>query len=137
MAQDVAEVESALALRERVFCGEQGVSIDAERDGRDREAAHLVAVADGQVVATCRLLIAQGTVRLSRMAVERTMRRQGVGRSMLAGAEQWAREAGAHRIAQHAQMPVKRLYESAGYEPRGRPFVEEGIEHLLMEKSVA
>ena len=137
VAHDVSEVESALALRERVFCGEQGVSINAERDGRDREAAHLVALAEGQVIATCRLLVTQGTVRLSRMAVEPSMRRRGVGRGVLVGAEEWARAAGAHRITLHAQMPVKSLYEGAGYAARGRPFVEEGIEHVLMEKSVA
>jgi hypothetical protein len=37
-ARDEAEVEAALALREDVFCGEQGVSLADERDGRDAEA---------------------------------------------------------------------------------------------------
>ena len=32
------ELEEALGLRERVFCGEQGVSVQADRDGRDSEA---------------------------------------------------------------------------------------------------
>ena len=137
VARDARELEAALELRERVFCGEQGVSIAAERDGRDRDATHLIALAEGRILATCRLLAAGGTVRLSRMAVEPSARRRGVGRAVLAGAEDWAREAGAHRITLHAQMPVKRLYEGAGYSSRGRAFVEEGIEHVLMEKSVA
>ena len=40
------EVAAALGLRERVFCGEQGVSVEADRDGRDPEATHIVAVDD-------------------------------------------------------------------------------------------
>ena len=44
------ELSAALELRERVFCGEQGVSIAADRDGRDHEATHIVAVDGGRVV---------------------------------------------------------------------------------------
>ena len=33
------ELVAALDLRERVFCGEQGVSLEADRDGRDPEAS--------------------------------------------------------------------------------------------------
>lgn len=137
LASGVAEVEQALELRERVFCGEQGVSLEAERDGYDSEGAHLVAVDRGRIVATCRLLIQRDVVRLSRMAVEPEFRRRGLGTSILAAAEDWSLHAGAQRITLHAQLPVRSLYEGLGYEARGRPFVEEGIEHVLMEKAIA
>ena len=58
-SRDEQEIAAALALREEVFCGEQGVTLAGDRDGRDDEALHLVAVADG-VVGTCRLLIEPG-----------------------------------------------------------------------------
>ena len=137
LASGVAEVEQALELRERVFCGEQGVSLEAERDGRDGDGAHLVAVDGGRIVATCRLLVQRDVVRLSRMAVEPDFRRRGLGTAILAAAEDWSLAAGAQRISLHAQLPVRRLYEGLGYRPRGRPFVEEGIEHVLMEKDIA
>ena len=44
--RDEHELAAALALREEVFCGEQGVTFDGDRDGRDDEALHLVAVDD-------------------------------------------------------------------------------------------
>ena len=47
-ARTEAEVAAALELRERVFCGEQGVSFEADQDGRDPEATHIVAVDDGR-----------------------------------------------------------------------------------------
>ena len=37
----------------------------------------------------------------------------------------------------HAQTYARSLYESAGYEPRGRIFMEAGIEHIAMEKHLS
>jgi predicted GNAT family N-acyltransferase len=48
-----------------------------------------------------------------------------------------AADAGAETIALHAQTYAQSLYESAGYEEYGPTFVEEGIEHVAMEKRLA
>jgi predicted GNAT family N-acyltransferase len=128
------ELAAALALRERVFCGEQGVSIEADRDGRDPEATHIVAVADGQVIGTCRLLFRSGVARLGRLAVEPGRRGDGVGAAILREADRVARLAGAEAISLHAQTHAKELYLRDGYIERGATFVEEGIEHVSMEK---
>jgi predicted GNAT family N-acyltransferase len=128
------ELAAALALRERVFCGEQGVSIEADRDGRDPEATHIVAIADGQVIGTCRLLFRSGVARLGRLAVEPGRRGDGVGAAILREADRVARLAGAEAISLHAQTHAKELYLRDGYIERGATFVEEGIEHVSMEK---
>ena len=132
-----AEVEAALRLRARVFCGEQGVAPAAECDGRDADAIHVVALEDGALVGTCRLLRDGQEMRLGRMAVDAAARGRGVGRRMLATAEDLARRAGARRMGLHAQVGARRLYERAGYAPRSAPFVEQGIEHVAMEKPLA
>ena len=77
--RDEQELAAALALREEVFCGEQGVTFDGDRDGLDDEALHLVAVADGgEVVGTCRLLIEPGgTARFGRLCVRASARGRG------------------------------------------------------------
>ena len=131
------EVDAAMALRRRVFCDEQGVALEAEQDGRDGEALHLVALAGGHVVGTCRLLIEGSTSRLGRMAVEPDWRGSGVGRVLLAEADRAVAAAGAPQIRLHAQSSARGVYERAGYSVRGRPFMEEGIEHVAMEKRVA
>ena len=46
LAQNSDEVDAALRLRERVFAVEQGVRPEADRDGRDPDATHVVAVED-------------------------------------------------------------------------------------------
>jgi predicted GNAT family N-acyltransferase len=131
------EVAAALALRSRVFCDEQGVSFEADQDGRDPEATHIVAVDDGVVIGTCRLLFRSSMARLGRLAVERDRRGDGVAAAILRECERVASAAGADTIALHAQTYALTLYENAGYAEYGPPFVEEGIEHVAMEKRLA
>jgi len=131
------EVAAALALRSRVFCDEQGVSFEADQDRRDPEATHIVAVDEGAVIGTCRLLFRGQIARLGRLAVERGRRGDGVAAAILREADRVAGEAGAESIALHAQTYALALYESAGYEEYGPTFVEEGIEHVAMEKRLA
>jgi predicted GNAT family N-acyltransferase len=110
------------------------VSIAADRDGRDHEAIHLVAIDDGRVVGTCRLLFRGGVARLGRLSVEPERRGEGIAGALLALADQVALEGGAGSISLHAQTYARRLYLDAGYEERGPEFVEEGIEHVAMGK---
>ena len=136
-ARDREEFEQALALREQVFCVEQGVALEADQDGLDEQAIQVVAVESGRVVGTCRVLVDDGIGRLGRMAVERSVRGRGVGAAILAAAERSARDAGARLMRLHAQRYVEDLYMAAGYTPYGQPFVEEGIPHVSMEKPLA
>ena len=128
------EMQAALELRHDVFCVEQGVPMREELDGRDGEALHLVAVSDGRLLATCRLLFVGPTVQFSRLAVRKSARRQGIATALLELADDETRAGGARRLVLHAQTYARSLYDAAGYEPRGRVFMEAGIEHIAMEK---
>lgn len=134
--RDVDEYEAALALRYDVFCREQGVPEREERDGRDQEALHLVALAEGRVVGACRVLIVGDTSQFSRLAVEPASRRRGIASALLRAADGETRAAGARRLVLHAQTYARALYEQAGYRARGREFTEAGIEHIAMEKRI-
>ena len=131
------EVHAALRLRYRVFCEEQGVDLAAEQDGRDPEALQLVALGDGRVLGTCRVLLDDGLARLGRMAVEPGHRGRGIGGALLAEADRAMRDSGARRIRLHAQTASRGVYQRAGYEPMGEEFMEEGIKHVAMEKQLA
>ncbi len=96
-ARTDAELAAALDLRERVFCGEQGVSREADRDGRDGEALHLVAVEEDRVLGTCRLLFRGRIARLGRLAVEPEARGRGIAAAILVEADRRALAAGADR----------------------------------------
>jgi predicted GNAT family N-acyltransferase len=128
------EMAQLLKLRRDVFCREQGVPEREELDGRDGEGIHLVAVAGDEVLATCRLLFIGPTVQFSRLAVRASARRRGIATRLLALADAETRAGGGRRLVLHAQTYTRSLYEAAGYEPRGRVFMEAGIEHVAMEK---
>lgn len=117
-----------------MFSGEQGVSIAADRDGRDGESTHLVAIEGERVIGTCRLLFRSNVARLGRLAVDPDRRGEGIAAALLALADRVALEQGASSISLHAQTYARRLYLDAGYEARGPEFVEEGIEHVAMAK---
>lgn len=128
------ELAAALKLRHDVFCVEQGVPSSEERDGRDHDATHLVAMRDQELLATCRLVFVGNTVQFSRLAVAVPERRRGIARALLKAADEEARARGANRLVLHAQTYARPLYDQAGYVARGREFVEADIEHVAMEK---
>jgi predicted GNAT family N-acyltransferase len=131
------EMAGLLELRHQVFCREQGVPEHEETDGRDHDAVHMVAVADGRIVGTCRLLLVGSTAQFSRLAVSAEQRRRGVASALLQAAEDETRAAGGRRLVLHAQTYARELYDRAGYRARGRVFMEAGIEHIAMEKALA
>lgn len=127
--------EEAFALRHRVFVEEQAVPEELERDEHDASAFHAVALAGGRVVGTGRLVVQPGGVgRVGRMAVDRALRRAGVGERILAALEERARADGLAEIELHAQCYVEAFYARAGYARDGAPFVEAGIDHVVMRK---
>ncbi len=126
-----------LALRRQVFCAEQGVPEREELDGHDLGALHLVALGDGELVGTCRVLMVGPTAQLSRLAIHASARRRGVATALLEAAEMHSRRVAARRLVLHAQTYARELYDRAGYVPRGGVFVEAGIEHIAMEKRLA
>jgi predicted GNAT family N-acyltransferase len=124
-----------MALREKVFFGEQGVSREEEFDGLDDESTQIVAVDESGVIATCRLRDhGEGAWKLERMAVEQRLRELGVGSRLLAGAEDVAREGGAREMLLHAQRRAEPFYASNGYVSEGETFMEAEIEHVRMRK---
>jgi predicted GNAT family N-acyltransferase len=132
-----AEVEAALDLRVKVFCGEQGVSEEEETDDLDQVAVHIVGLDESGVIATCRLReIGEGQWKLERMVVEKRLREAGVGSRLLAGAEEEARSRGAAEMVLNAQTRAEAFYASNGYAAEGDRFLEADIEHVRMRKAL-
>jgi predicted GNAT family N-acyltransferase len=128
------DLAGAIAVRERVFCAEQGVPRAQELDGRDAQALHVVALAPdgGQVIATLRLLIDGEKAKVGRVAVERRWRRRGIASRMLALAVAGARQRGCVQAGLAAQLDAIELYQRAGFAVESEPFQEAGIAHVWM-----
>ncbi len=147
-----ADFDALMALRYRVFCDEQGVPRDIERDDEDAVALHLIASSEGRAVATGRLLRQRidhacvapsdqarpgDLARIGRMAVDASVRGQGIGAAVLTLLESEARRVGLDTATLHAQWHARGFYAKAGYIPFGEPFDEAGIRHIEMRKALS
>ncbi|HEV3035881.1 MAG TPA: GNAT family N-acetyltransferase [Solirubrobacteraceae bacterium] len=128
------DVRGAFAVRERVFCDEQGVPREEEIDERDEHALHLVALdpESRRVIGTLRLLCDADSAKVGRVAVEREWRRRGIAARMLERALAQARERGCLRVRLASQLEARSVYERAGFAVESEPFEEAGIEHVWM-----
>ena len=132
-----AELEAAIGVRFRVFVAEQAVPVEEELDEADATATHAIALYQGQVVGTGRLIFRDAeTAQIGRMAVDLRWRRQGVGGQILEFLEKTARAQGTGRCVLHAQEYVKSFYAKHGYQEWGDVFLEVDIPHIEMRKDL-
>jgi YbgC/YbaW family acyl-CoA thioester hydrolase len=126
--------KDASAIRHAVFTREQGIDAALDDDGADAGAVHVLARNRlGQAVGIGRLLRAEaGVGRIGRMAVIAPLRGSAVGRQLLDTLVQAARTRGDREAMLHAQASAVGFYRRLGWQPRGEPFAEAGIEHQEM-----
>lgn len=128
----------AVEIRMQVFVKEQGFSKDLELDKNEQRATHLVGFIDGHFAATSRFFYdeTRGAYLISRIAVMKKYRGKGLGAEIVKAAEKEIIKLGGKRTVIHAQLRVKEFYESLGYTPYGEIDLEEGVEHIMMQKNL-
>lgn len=118
------------ALRYEVFVLGQGVPAELERDGRDPDCAHVLALSESdEPIGTGRLL---PDGRIGRMAVIESWRGRGVGAAVLDALMDEARRRGFAETHLHAQSHAKDFYLRHGYVVEGEEYLEAGIPHVGM-----
>lgn len=126
--------EALQAIRQRVFIAEQGMDPAEEFDDADPTCQHVLGVAGtGEPIGTARIDL-HG--RIGRMAVLMDWRGRGVGRAILTHVLEFARERGLERVHLHAQLGALGFYSRCGFVPIGPRFLEAGIEHQRMERTL-
>lgn len=123
---------AAFALRKEVFVWEQKVPEEEELDSYDLTATHYVAVAEGNVVATLRLIAQPEHMKIGRVAVHQAWRGKGVARKLIEKAMADARAKGQARFYLTAQSDKLGLYEKLGFVAFGPEFMDGGMPHRAM-----
>jgi predicted GNAT family N-acyltransferase len=137
VAESDADREAALVVRRDVFIEEQGVPEEVEMDGKDEDAIHFVATADGDPIGAARLReVGSGVRKVERVAVVADRRDDGIGRKLMRTLEATAVERDIDRLVMHAQTHVQAFYLSLDYETTSDVFEEAGIDHVEMEKEL-
>ncbi len=129
--------QAELELRWRVLRAPLGHPRDATRFPFEAESLHLLALDAGDVVG-CVLFHPEGplTGRLFQMAVEPKRQRSGIGQWLVQTLEEEVARRGFRTVTLHAREPAVPFYRRLGYEVFGEPFVEVGISHRHMRRSV-
>lgn len=127
-------LQPAREVRQLVFVQEQGISQALEWDDLDAVCTHTVVFnALDQPIATARLL---PDGRIGRVAVLRALRGYGFGLRVMAALEAHARQLGHAQVTLHAQRSAEGFYQRLGYVVEGEAFIEAGVEHVTMHKTL-
>jgi predicted GNAT family N-acyltransferase len=122
------------AVREPVFVVEQRVPIEEEWDELDPHCRHVIARdAQDRPIGTGRLTPER---KIGRMAVLPEWRGRGVGAAILLALLDEARARGWPEVSLNAQTHALPFYAAHGFETYGEEFLEAGIPHRRMRKSL-
>ncbi len=122
------------AVRDEVFVVEQNVPIELEHDARDPLCTHVIArLLDGTPVGAGRLTPER---QIGRMAVRAPWRGRGVGDALLLALVEQARLRGWPDVHLNAQVSAMGFYQRHGFQPEGERFMEAGIEHQSMQRTL-
>lgn len=123
---------AAFALRREVFVWEQKVPEAEENDADDLTATHFVAIAQGEVVGTLRLIDKPEHVKLGRVAVRQAFRGHGIAKAMILAAMDHSKASGRDRFYLTAQSDKLGMYERLGFAAFGPEFMDGGMPHRAM-----
>lgn len=128
----------ALKIRNQVFVKEQGVPLDREIDNYEAYTIHFVLYQDTETpMATLRLLpLEDGKIKVQRMAVLKEFRKKGLGKVIMEAAETFANEHDYQQLVLGAQLTARDFYQRLGYQAEGDIFLDAGIEHVTMTKTL-
>jgi predicted GNAT family N-acyltransferase len=123
----------ASPIRFTVFCEEQGVPREIELDEQDSVSVHAVVFEGPTPIATGRLL---PDGHIGRMAVLKGWRNRGVGGLMLQKLIECAKSRGDREIVLSAQVHAVAFYRAHGFVEEGSEYLEAGIRHQAMRRSL-
>ena len=132
------EYREMINLRMEILRKPLGLSFTPETLEKEKEDILIGAFDDEKITACCILTKIDSTIiQLRQMAVHPKMERNGLGASILAFAENIARDAGFRILIMHARKTAVGFYEKQGYEIHGDEFLEVSIPHYEMRKKLS
>ncbi|CAM2009510.1 GNAT family N-acetyltransferase [Acanthopleuribacter pedis] len=127
----------AKELRHRIFVEEQEIPQALDHDGFDLHSMHVLVFADDEPVATGRWREEPETwADLSRIAVLKAYRGNGLGAMVVEALLAWAEEAGMQRAWLEPHAHLEAFYNGFGFERRGEGTEVAGHHLLRMERSL-
>jgi predicted GNAT family N-acyltransferase len=128
---------ATVELRREILRRPLGLDFDADALARENTDLHLAAYASGELVG-CLVLTPHdaATIQMRQVAVRTARQRLGIGKRLVAVSEREARERGYQTMMLHARETAVPFYERLAYAVISEPYLEVGVPHRTMEKSL-
>ncbi len=131
------EYDQMVNLRYEIMRKPLGLSFNEEELKKEKEDILIGAFDEEEIIGCCMITkIDHQCGRLRQMAVQKNKQGMGVGESMMAFAENIARDRGYKILMMHARDTAIGFYEKYGYKIKGDEFIELNIKHHIMEKKL-
>jgi len=131
------EHEDAFAVRKQVFVEEQGVPLHLECDAEDASATHFIMYEGNDPVGAARLRnIVDDTAKIERVCILQDQRGKKLGALIMKEMEKHAISMNKKKLKLHAQSYAIPFYEKLGYAVTSPEFMDAGIPHRAMEKTI-
>ena len=132
-----AEYNQMVQLRDQMLRKPLGLQFTPEELIEEKNELLIASFDEDEILGCCMLKpLDSETVRLRQMAVKDELQLKGIGASIIAFAENLAKDKGYSRIIMHARDSAIGFYEKFGYEIKGEKFIEVNIPHHIMEKEL-
>ena len=120
-------------IREEVFQKGQSISKDADFDGFDNIAEHVIYYLNNKAVGTIRIRYLHSDMKLERLAVLDSARGKGIGKEiMFFTINHFKTKSELKGIFLSAQQYLEQFYNSLGFVTLGELYTEVGIPHVKM-----
>ena len=136
IVQNEKELQDAYHVRNTVFVDEQKVPAEEEIDQHEDEATHFVLYHGTEPIGAGRYRDVEGYAKVERICVLKAYRAQGVGQKIMEKIEEAATEKGFTKFKLNAQTSAEAFYQKLGYETVSGEFLDAGIPHVTMIKSI-
>lgn len=136
IVENPIELEDAFSVRKIVFVEEQNVPIEDEIDQFEDESTHFVLYHDGTAIGAGRFRETDGYGKVERICVLKEARKLGAGKAIMEEIESFARIEGFQRLKLNAQTHAIPFYAGLGYEVVSEEFMDAGIPHKTMMKTL-
>ena len=131
----IYELHDLLQLRSEVFVVEQDC-VYQDIDGKDFKALHIIGKKEGKIVAYTRCFkpgVYFNEAAIGRVVVDHSQRKFGYGHDiMIASKKAIEQHYDTKSIKLSAQTYLIKFYESHGFLPTGKEYLEDGIPHIAM-----
>jgi predicted GNAT family N-acyltransferase len=136
VVQNDQELQDAFNIRKEVFVEEQKVPVELEIDEFENDSTHFVLYQNEKAIGAGRFRILDGIGKVERICVLDIARGIGAGNEIMNGIESFAAEKQINTLKLNAQTQAIPFYERLGYEIISEEFMDAGIPHRTMKKTL-